>query len=105
MINSIDAMEGLGSLKVATYPNPVKQNEVVIEFQDTGPGISGDDMSKIFEPFFTTKEPGAGTGLGLSICYGIIQQHQGVILVDSQEGKGATFKVILPVAEAETVAF
>jgi two-component system NtrC family sensor kinase len=99
MINSIDAMEGTGSLKVATYPNPLRHGEVVVEFQDSGPGISGDDISKIFEPFFTTKEPGAGTGLGLSICYGIIQQHNGVILVDSQEGKGATFKVVLPVSD------
>ncbi len=101
MINSIDAMEGVGSLVVSTYVNPLRSGEVVVEFQDTGPGISGDDISKIFEPFFTTKEPGAGTGLGLSICYGIIQQHSGVILVESQVGKGATFKVVLPVSDEE----
>jgi signal transduction histidine kinase len=71
--------------------------EVVVEIADTGVGIPAADLAKIFEPFFTTKEPGRGTGLGLSICYRIIVEHGGRILVDSQVGKGSTFRVFLPV--------
>ncbi|MFH0812445.1 MAG: PAS domain S-box protein [Pseudomonadota bacterium] len=70
--------------------------EVLISFTDTGPGIPPDIMYKIFDPFFSTKEVGRGTGLGLSICYGIVEKHGGRIEVDSEVGKGATFRVILP---------
>ncbi|MFH2012437.1 MAG: PAS domain S-box protein [Pseudomonadota bacterium] len=71
--------------------------EVVISFTDTGPGISPEIRYKIFDPFFSTKEVGSGTGLGLSICYGIVEKHGGRIEMDSEVGKGATFRVILPV--------
>jgi two-component system NtrC family sensor kinase len=73
-----------------------------ITFQDNGPGISEENLSKIFDPFFTTKEVGKGTGLGLSLCYGIIREHGGVIEVRSKPGEGATFIIELPlVASAE----
>jgi two-component system NtrC family sensor kinase len=85
-------------LTVVTLRNPDRADEVVIEFSDTGMGITRDDLPKIFEPFYTTKEPGRGTGLGLSICYGIIAEHKGRIMVDSQVGGGSTFRVFLPVA-------
>lgn len=101
MLNAVDAMEGGGTLTVrsAAVPSPSGQDaqEVVVEISDTGAGIAPEDLSKIFEPFFTTKAPGRGTGLGLSICYRIIVEHGGRILVDSQVGKGSTFRVFLPV--------
>jgi len=71
----------------------------VLEVADTGVGIPREDQAKIFEPFFTTKQPGRGTGLGLSICYGIVEDHRGRIEVDSVPGRGATFRVYLPVAQ------
>jgi len=70
--------------------------DVVVSFVDTGPGISPENKYKIFDPFFSTKEVGRGTGLGLSICYGIVEKHGGRIEVDSEMGKGATFRVVLP---------
>ena len=70
--------------------------EVTISFTDTGPGIPPEITYKIFDPFFSTKEVGRGTGLGLSICYGIVEKHGGHIEVDSEVGKGATFRVLLP---------
>lgn len=70
---------------------------VVIEFQDNGPGIKPDHLARIFDPFFTTKPVGKGTGLGLSLCYGIVQEHGGKISARSEAGQGATFAVELPV--------
>jgi two-component system NtrC family sensor kinase len=70
---------------------------VWIEVIDTGSGIAKENLTRIFDPFFTTKPVGQGTGLGLSLSYGIIQKHCGEIQVDSEIGKGTTFKVILPI--------
>jgi two-component system NtrC family sensor kinase len=97
MINAMDSMEARGTLVVRTFLNPERSDEVVIAFSDTGAGISRQDLQKIFEPFYTTKPQGRGTGLGLSICYAIVAEHGGRIEVDSQLGRGSTFKVILPV--------
>jgi two-component system, NtrC family, sensor kinase len=98
MLNALDAMEQGGRLTVRTGMSPSRSDEVVVEVQDTGLGIAPADQSKIFEPFYTTKPPGRGTGLGLSICYGIVSDHGGRIEVDSVPGRGATFRVFLPVA-------
>jgi two-component system NtrC family sensor kinase len=96
MLNAMDAMDARGILTVRTQRNPHRQDEVLIEFIDTGHGIPQDHLPKIFEPFYTTKPQGRGTGLGLSICYGIIQEHRGRIEVESQIGVGSDFKVYLP---------
>ena len=98
MLNALDAMEEGGQLTVRTGANPARPDEVLVEVQDTGMGIPRADQTKIFEPFYTTKPPGRGTGLGLSICYGIVADHGGRIAVDSAPGRGALFRVYLPVA-------
>ena len=74
-------------------------DKIRVTFQDSGPGIAEDNLSKVFDPFFTTKEVGKGTGLGLSLCYGIIKEHGGTISVRSKPGQGATFVVELTMAE------
>lgn len=89
---------GGGSLTLRTYASA---ENVELEIIDSGPGIAESDMGKIFEPFFTTKAVGEGTGLGLSIAYGLIQQHNGDIWVESKLGEGAIFHVTLPVAGSQ----
>jgi len=84
-----------GTLTITTK----KQNSTVkISIADDGPGISREDLSRIFNPFFTTKEAGKGTGLGLSICHGIVSEHGGQIYARTQQGKGATIVIELPIA-------
>jgi two-component system NtrC family sensor kinase len=73
---------------------------VLLEVADTGPGIPPAIQTQIFEPFFTTKPTGAGTGLGLPLCRGIIEEHGGSIVVESQPGQGTVFRVVLPVSAA-----
>ncbi|MGO9112150.1 MAG: cache domain-containing protein [Thermoguttaceae bacterium] len=94
-LNACEAMPNGGTLMLATSR---AGGRIVIEVTDTGCGIKKEHLDKVLEPFFTTKPVGKGTGLGLSVTYGIIQQHGGTLEVESQEGKGTTFKVKLPVA-------
>ena len=74
---------------------------VRIDVIDTGTGIPADIVDKIFEPFFSTKEVGKGTGLGLSTVYGIVKQTGGFVYVDSEAGKGTSFRIFLPRHHAE----
>jgi two-component system NtrC family sensor kinase len=97
MLNALDAMELGGALTVRALPGQVHHDEVQVEIEDTGAGISRADLSKIFEPFYTTKPQGRGTGLGLSICYGIVSDHGGRIEADSVPGRGSVFRVFLPI--------
>jgi len=110
--NARDAMPGGGYLFIETEriefsEESAKAHELgkhgayaLITLTDTGMGMDENTRQRIFEPFFTTKEVGQGTGLGLSIAYGIVKQHNGTITVYSEEGRGSTFKIYLPVAPA-----
>jgi hypothetical protein len=69
---------------------------VIVDVEDTGIGISEEDIKRIYDPFYTTKGASRGTGLGLAISYGIIQEHGGRILVDSEAGRGTRFRLKLP---------
>ena|GEM_PF-838170 len=93
--NAAQAIEGEGEIRVSTHLTKNKMVEIAIS--DTGKGMSKETAEKVFDPFFTTKTLGQGTGLGLSISYGVIQKHGGEILIDSEVGKGTTFRIILPV--------
>jgi len=73
---------------------------VLVQVADNGSGIPAEVLDRIFDPFFTTKPVGVGTGLGLSICHGIVVGLGGEITVDSEVGRGSTFRVLLPPAPA-----
>lgn len=94
ILNAIQAMPNGGRLIVRTFK---REGQVVVEVQDTGCGISPENMQKLFTPFFTTKKEVKGVGLGLAVSYGIIQRHNGKIDVKSKEGEGSTFTVSLPI--------
>ena len=107
-VNARDAMPKGGILTLSTFAAEIDEGFVqrhpeartgyfaCLNVTDTGHGMDPATLARIFEPFFTTKEIGKGTGLGLATVYGIVKQHQGWIDVESQVGKGTTFKVFLP---------
>ena len=96
---AMTAAHGGGRLLVRTK---LKDDQVVIQISDNGPGIPQENLSRIFDPFFTTKEIGKGTGLGLSLCYSIVRDHGGSIRAYSEPAEGATFTIELPIAPATT---
>jgi two-component system cell cycle sensor histidine kinase/response regulator CckA len=107
-VNARDAMPEGGKLTVRTanvsseesahlaYKGMPAADYVRIDISDTGTGIPPEIVDKIFEPFFSTKEVGKGTGLGLSTVYGIVKQTGGFVYVDSEPGKGTSFRIFLP---------
>ena len=106
LLNAQEAMPDGGTLRIATrlpreadaeYVLP--ERCVLIQFQDTGGGISEENLHHIFEPFFTTKPKQRGTGMGLWVSLGIIQQHGGQMKVRSRLGRGTTFTIALPVGD------
>lgn len=102
-VNAAEAMPEGGTLTIRCETTPDHRN-VRILFVDTGSGIPPEHMNKLFTPFFTTKQIGKGTGLGLAIAYGIIKMHRGSISVKSEEKRGSTFMIELPVLSAAHLA-
>jgi two-component system, NtrC family, sensor kinase len=109
LVNARDAMGERGRLVVRSRrhprlfaPGPGKRAVPAVEltFTDTGCGIEPENLTKIFDPFFTSKEPGKGVGLGLSVGYNIVKAHGGTIDVESEVGRGTTFRIVLPVEGA-----
>jgi signal transduction histidine kinase len=104
-INALHAMGDSGRLLVRTAIVPVSKGSpetyaemIEVSVADTGCGIAAADLDRIFDPFFTTKEVGKGTGLGLTVVHGIVQEHGGFVMVESEVGKGTTFRIRLPIA-------
>ena len=99
IINAVHAMKEATrpELRISSY---VEEGWAVLRFEDNGCGMADDVVKEIFTPFYTTKPVGEGTGLGLSITWGIIQDHDGEISVDSEPGKGTRFTIRLPVEAA-----
>lgn len=95
LVNAESAMDD-AEIRHLTVTTQAKQGAVEIIISDTGHGMPESVVQRVFEPFFTTKPPGKGTGLGLSVSYGIIQQHEGTITVDSTPEIGTTFSILLP---------
>ena len=112
-LNAIDAMEGGGELRVILrlvrdpLPSAEDREDVLpdrylsVSIQDSGVGIKEEDLPHVFDPFFTTKS--TGTGLGLSVVHSIIQEHGGMIDVESEEGVGTTFHVLYPIVRRDSL--
>jgi len=94
--NAIIAMPTGGELKLETLR---EQNSVIVIVSDTGEGIPEELQGKIFEPFFTTRD--TGSGLGLTVVYKVIKEHGGDLHMDSQPGRGSTFRITLPILQIE----
>ncbi len=109
-VNARDAMPKGGVLTINTrmvsvadlrhqHPDADASRYVCMEVSDTGEGMTQEIRSRIFDPFFTTKEQGKGTGLGLAVVFGVVQTHKGYIDVESELGKGTTFRLYLPASQ------
>lgn len=115
-VNAAHAMEYTGgTLKVSLKNVTLNEHDIaghsyvtpgtyiLLTVKDSGCGMDKATMERIFEPFFTTKKRGKGTGMGLSVVHGIVKSHRGMIEMDSEPGKGSTFKVFLPRYSGDTI--
>jgi PAS domain S-box-containing protein len=105
IINAMESMNGDGTVTVRTGSLKRRSRSrdwIFVDIADTGAGIPAEHLGRIFDPFFTTKN--AGTGLGLTVTHKIVEDHRGRIEVESREGTGTTFRVLLPVSEAAPAA-
>jgi two-component system NtrC family sensor kinase len=98
IMNARDAMPRGGELTLATE---AENGSVLVEVADNGMGIPTEHLNRIFDPFFTTKSTSRGTGLGLAVTYGIIREHAGQVRVESNVGRGTTFRLEFPAARKE----
>lgn len=94
LLNAVDALKGKKGVITSDFERDDARVRVTIS--DDGAGISQENLTKVFEPFFTTKPVGEGTGLGLWVSYGIVRSFRGDITVQSEEGKGTSFTIVLP---------
>jgi len=101
LVNASQAIETQGVITISSGVE--NSDQVWISISDTGSGIEPDKLNRIFDPFFTTKPVGIGTGLGLSLAFSIINRHHGRIDVSSEPGKGTTFRITLPILQAENL--
>lgn len=95
-LNAADAMNGEGTITVKAHR---EEDSVVLQIEDTGPGIAEDILPNLFEPFVTSKAPGEGTGLGLAVCHSIVESYGGTLSATNLDGGGASFTLRLSVAE------
>jgi signal transduction histidine kinase/ActR/RegA family two-component response regulator len=98
--NAKDAITMAGKGHRIVFRGRRQKGEIVFEVEDDGPGIPDRVRSKVFEPFFTTKPIGKGTGLGLAIVNRIVEEHKGRLTIDTEEGRGTIFRIVLPEAPA-----
>jgi signal transduction histidine kinase len=99
----VNAGQAIGAEGKVTLSTGVEGGQAWVRVEDTGCGISEENISRIFDPFFTTKPVGEGTGLGLSVSYAIVLKHGGQIDVESELGRGTRFTVRLPIRHASAV--